>query len=100
MPPKGKVTQVLIVFTAAAGAPQLKDEKRRVRVNGSQELRTVINYLKKLLKEEGSSIFVYTNQLSPSIDEKIGQLSELYGSKSSEGKLRLNLHYSLTPTWG
>ncbi|EGD78558.1 hypothetical protein PTSG_09252 [Salpingoeca rosetta] len=91
-------TEVLVTFTAAAGAPQLKESKRKIKVKSHKAFQAVVQHLQKLLDKK--TLFVYINQISPSLDATIGQLAAFYGHVTAKGTYRLPLQYSVTPAWG
>ncbi|KAF8071383.1 ABCF3 [Scenedesmus sp. PABB004] len=75
-------SKVVIVFSAAGGAPILKADK--VKISADSRFSKVVAFLRKQLHSE--AVFVYLrNAFCPALDEELGVLARAYGT--ADGKL-------------
>eukprot|EP00052_Salpingoeca_macrocollata_P015000 m.118745 g.118745 ORF g.118745 m.118745 type:complete len:270 (-) comp19520_c0_seq3:33-842(-) len=91
---------VVVVFKAAAGAPQLVEKNRKIKVKTSIEFKAVVEHLQKLLKQTSIFCYVSMGHIAPALDETLENLVAMYGRFSSAGAVTLGVDYAVTPAWG
>ena len=89
-----QLDKVKVHFVPVGSAPIMKKTKFQIAAN--QRFAAVHAFLKKILKLNGDSLFLYCNSaFCPGPDELVGDLNECF-SKRGE----LVIHYSLQEAWG
>lgn len=88
--------KVKVHFVAVGSAPIMKKAKFQIRAD--QRFATVVVFLRKVLKLQGSgsALFLYCqSSFCPGPDELIGDLKESFSVRDE-----LVIHYSLQEAWG
>lgn len=91
-PPQEKVK---VHFVAVGSAPILK--KTKFQISATQPFAAVTTFLRKMLKLEKASLFLYVQSaFVPGPEEIIGDVQRSFGG----GREELVIHYSLQEAWG
>eukprot|EP00051_Salpingoeca_urceolata_P028133 m.485183 g.485183 ORF g.485183 m.485183 type:complete len:141 (-) comp23692_c0_seq1:136-558(-) len=92
---------VLVVLKAGGRAPQLKEGRRKVKVNGSEPFQKVYDHLRRILQTT-SSLFLYvtSSHIAPSPDQSVANIAVLFGRRNAKGMYVVDVDYAIEPAWG
>jgi ubiquitin-like protein ATG12 len=86
--------KVKVHFVATGSAPILK--KTKFQIAADQRFSSVITFLRKVLKLQGGSLFLYCHtSFVPAPDQLVGDLRDCFSVRDE-----LVIHYSLQEAWG
>jgi ubiquitin-like protein ATG12 len=86
--------KVKVHFVPVGSAPIMK--KTKFQIGADQRFASVHIFLRKMLKLQGDSLFLYCNSaFCPGPEELVGDLNDCFAKRGE-----LIIHYSLQEAWG
>jgi hypothetical protein len=85
--------KVKVHFVPVGSAPIMI--KTKFQIGGDKRWLSVHMFLRKMLKLQGDSLFLYCGNFCPGPEELVGDLSDCFAKRGE-----LIIHYSLQEAWG